>query len=828
MAKALRLLASCALSSQAIAHSRILYLIINGHQYRGFNPHAPDAISNSIGWSTSAVDDGFVTPSNYSNPDIICHRDGKPAKAHAPVKAGDKIQMQWNDWPQSHKGPVLSYLAPCSNTTDGCASVDKSKLSWAKIDDSSPVLLDEKGGPPGRWATDVLIAQNNTWLLGLPSDLEPGPYVLRHELIALHYANLKDGAQNYPQADGGSRGEAGAGDGAGTEEHHYGSRDAGRRDAGNGNRPIAKWQDGGGVQRPSSTDPPELSPEQQEVVKLAEMGRNIFYTGSAGTGKSIVLRAIVKRLKSLGHTVQVAAPTGKAAFNVNGMTTWSYVGWSPGLTRQSIEDLVFKSRNNELARKRIQDTDVLIIDEISMVENHHFERLNTVHKHIREDDSPFGGVQVIVVGDFCQLPPVLPFELCYHCGSRMDREDDGTERGTTYTCVPCNVTLTDEDKWAFRSNAWKECNFTTYHLNKIHRQSDPKFISILQKCRIGARLTDQDIDSLLNHTSNTGRNATKLFPTRWEARSVNEREFRKVYGQARVFKCIDRFHWQPRRHPELEYLGERNPSDGTLRALREQVLEPKVSLKVGMPVILFQNLDVAKGLANGSQGVVVGFEEVPVAKAYANRVFDPDPDPEDLYDPEVLTIEEELAQLDEMLDAKLEIPHNQDILSALQEEFLLRVEGQQCPVVKFPGVEPQVIGPITRVAEYGREPPHTMLTRTQIPLGPAWAMTIHRSQGMTMDRVVVDLSKAFAMGQSYVALSRAKSLQGLKVEGEPEKLRTGMGLDQAVKDFMDETFGDKWTRDSESESETSSVTPIQQTVDETEPVPAEAEAGSAS
>ncbi|KAL0472934.1 endo-1,4-beta-glucanase [Neurospora intermedia] len=199
MVRALRLLASCALFSQALAHSHILYLIINGQQYRGFNPHAPDAITNSIGWSTSAVDDGFVTPFNYSSPDIICHRDGKPAKAHAPVKAGDKIQIQWNGWPQSHKGPVLSYLSPCANTTDGCASVDKRKLSWTKIDDSSPVLLDEKGGPPGRWATDVLIAQNNTWLLGLPNDLEPGPYVLRHELIALHYANLKNGAQNYPQ-----------------------------------------------------------------------------------------------------------------------------------------------------------------------------------------------------------------------------------------------------------------------------------------------------------------------------------------------------------------------------------------------------------------------------------------------------------------------------------------------------------------------------------------------------------------------------------------------------------------------------------------------------
>jgi len=190
------------LASLASAHSHIAYLIINNNHYRGFDPSGRTTNApNVVGWSTTGRDDGFVPPSNYSTPDIICHRDGAPGKAHAPVKQGDNIHVQWNGWPLSHRGPVMSYLAPCSNlnTTDGCGSVDKTQLRWTKIDNSSPAFINDVGGPPGEWATDLLIASNNSWLVGIPSNLEPGPYVLRHEIIALHYADKNDGAQNYPQ-----------------------------------------------------------------------------------------------------------------------------------------------------------------------------------------------------------------------------------------------------------------------------------------------------------------------------------------------------------------------------------------------------------------------------------------------------------------------------------------------------------------------------------------------------------------------------------------------------------------------------------------------------
>lgn len=182
------------------AHSHINYVIVNGLLYQGFNPHTPNNPANVVGWSTTATDDGFVPPSNYSNPDIICHRGARPAAAHVPIRAGDRMSIQWNGWPLSHHGPILSYLAPCPGTSDGCASVDKTQLSFSKIDDSSPALVSEApAGPPGTWATDVLIASNNSWLLEIPPSLEPGAYVLRHEIVALHYANQPDGAQNYPQ-----------------------------------------------------------------------------------------------------------------------------------------------------------------------------------------------------------------------------------------------------------------------------------------------------------------------------------------------------------------------------------------------------------------------------------------------------------------------------------------------------------------------------------------------------------------------------------------------------------------------------------------------------
>lgn len=522
---------------------------------------------------------------------------------------------------------------------------------------------------------------------------------------------------------------------------------------------------------------PPLSPEQEAVVELAAQGRNIFYTGSAGSGKSTVLHAIRDRLRRLGRRVHVVAPTGKAASNVNGLTTWTFAGWNPGMMKQSIIDLILSVWHDDLVTDRIRATDVFIIDEISMVENHHFERLNTVFKCLRADPRPFGGMQIIAVGDFCQLPPVLPFQLCYQCGSKMTLTGKQGRASSLYKCDPCNLSFFDSEKWVFQSRAWQECGFTNIHLQSIHRQRDPKFISMLEKCRIGVRLTAQEVDLLANHrTDIIGKNATLLFPRRTEVALVNDFEFKKLPGPSWTYRAYDSFRWECELHPTLGYLRDRYPDD-TLKALQDQVLQPKVDLKIGMPVVLFQNLDVPRGLCNGSQGEIVDFEP-----------FDPG-----------------RYLKDQVPDGLMDHPHADLILSEghafsqhnNNNHRRGHGHGQHqnwaWPVVKFTNGEQRTIKPITRITEFGSKEPYSLLSRTQIPLGPAWAMTIHRAQGMTMDRVIVDLTTAFVTGQAYVALSRARSLEGLKVKGNTRNLLVGMGMDKAVREFLTRTFGTGWT-----------------------------------
>ncbi|KAG7291087.1 hypothetical protein NEMBOFW57_001097 [Staphylotrichum longicolle] len=202
------LLTLLTLAPPALSHSHLAHILVNGNLYHGFDPRPNQSnYPSRVAWSTGATDDGFVTPANYSHPDIICHTAGVSPPAHAPVRAGDRVHVQWNGWPVGHIGPVLSYLAPCGGlkgSDTGCTGVDKTELRWTKVDDGLPAMelkkgAGENGGIPGQmWATDVMIAANNSWQVEIPKGLKSGPYVLRHETIALHFAGKKGGAQNYP------------------------------------------------------------------------------------------------------------------------------------------------------------------------------------------------------------------------------------------------------------------------------------------------------------------------------------------------------------------------------------------------------------------------------------------------------------------------------------------------------------------------------------------------------------------------------------------------------------------------------------------------------
>ncbi|GBE86663.1 ATP-dependent DNA helicase PIF1 [Sparassis crispa] len=214
----------------------------------------------------------------------------------------------------------------------------------------------------------------------------------------------------------------------------------------------------GAVAKPA---PVFLSQEQQHILKLVQDGQSVFYTGSAGTGKSVLLREIIKTMKKKHpraiDAVAVTASTGIAACNIGGITIHSFAGI--GLGRESAEQLATKIRKNKKATGRWLRTQVLIIDEVSMVEGELFDKLARIGSIIRKRVEPFGGIQVIVTGDFFQLPPV-----------------------TKSTGV----------KFAFEAELWGQTIKKTFNLTRVFRQKDPEFVSMLNEMRLGC-LSDESI-----------------------------------------------------------------------------------------------------------------------------------------------------------------------------------------------------------------------------------------------------------------------------------------------------------------------------------------------
>lgn len=183
-------LSALSLSALANAHGHVAKIVADGVEYPGAVPGNVPA--DSVGWTASNLDNGFVAPDSFSSPDIICHKEATPASASATVAAGGTVTLTWNTWPDSHHGPVIDYLASCNGD---CASVDKTSLSFAKIDEEGLI----SGDNPGHWASDELMANGMSWTVTIPSSVAPGNYVLRHEILALHSAGQPNGAQAYPQ-----------------------------------------------------------------------------------------------------------------------------------------------------------------------------------------------------------------------------------------------------------------------------------------------------------------------------------------------------------------------------------------------------------------------------------------------------------------------------------------------------------------------------------------------------------------------------------------------------------------------------------------------------
>ncbi|KAF2259927.1 endoglucanase IV precursor [Lojkania enalia] len=182
------------LPSLIAAHGHVTGIVVDGTWNVGWSAEMryQSPIPATAGWQADNLDNGFISPDKFATADIICHKSAKNGNAYVSAKPGSKVTFQWNTWPVSHKGPIFDYIAPCNGD---CTTVDKTTLLFTKFDEGAWI----SGSDPGTWVTDDLIKNNNSWTTTIPSNLAPGNYVIRHEIIALHAAGQTNGAQAYPQ-----------------------------------------------------------------------------------------------------------------------------------------------------------------------------------------------------------------------------------------------------------------------------------------------------------------------------------------------------------------------------------------------------------------------------------------------------------------------------------------------------------------------------------------------------------------------------------------------------------------------------------------------------
>jgi ATP-dependent DNA helicase PIF1 len=463
-----------------------------------------------------------------------------------------------------------------------------------------------------------------------------------------------------------------------------------------------------------------LTPEQQNVVDTALRGHNIFLTGAAGCGKTVTLKKLLATFKEGNIAFQVVAPTGMAALPLGGKTTCSFLGWKPDALQTPIKKLMkYPSESVRKAVKRIQ---VLIIEEISMVENQTLERMNLVIQAILEDDRPFGGKQVIFTGDFHQLPPVKPFDYCLQCGNQL------LSKPPEHICKDCpagnaEVVFYDEDKWAFEAAVWKDLKLKNIRLKQLHRQKDTRFQDILNKIRNGILLSADEWQDLERKKDiPAGIYPVRLMPKRKQVDEFNKGQLKAITSPAKSWQAIDSY-----QKLKGDWSGSCDTPWKTDQPLKYHSFEGKLSLKIGAKVVLLVNLDPEAKLVNGSQGEVIGFEEV--------EGVEPGP------------TESSLA------------------ISSEGDNFRSNFE----PIVRFANGQIKTISPVKRDSRCGTNQRPYLAARTQIPLLLAWALSIHKSQGMTLDYVDISSKDVFEPGQLYVGLSRGTSLEGLTLSGNSRK-----------------------------------------------------------
>lgn len=407
-----------------------------------------------------------------------------------------------------------------------------------------------------------------------------------------------------------------------------------------------------------------LSPEQQRLYNAAASGGNILITGAAGVGKSFLLSHLKQHFKG---DLPMTGSTGIAAVAIGGQTLHSWAGL--GLADQPADKIAqYLLGVRSAACKRILKAQRLVIDEISMVHCELLTLVDMVFRIVRDNPKPFGGIQLILSGDFCQLPPI------------------SKSKGKIF---------------AFQSDSWSAAEIHVGMLTKVFRQKDQAFADALNDVRVG-NLTSE-VKTLLRSRYRQHDPFPEIAPVivythNADVDGENAKKLAELPGDTWTREAQD------------------SGQEGPLATLQKNCLAPAtLNLKIGAQVMLLWNIDPLNDLANGSLGKITGFSR----------------------------------------------------------------SGE--PIVKFSRME-MAIETRTWAIKSGDD---VLAARVQFPLRLAWAATVHKTQGMTLDKVRVYLDRVFEYGQAYVALSRSKTLEGLFIESTaPGCIRAHP---EAVKFYRDNT-----------------------------------------
>lgn len=400
---------------------------------------------------------------------------------------------------------------------------------------------------------------------------------------------------------------------------------------------------------------------QSQALSILKTGANVFLTGEPGSGKTHTINEYVTYLRARSIEPAITASTGIAATHIGGITihSWSGIGIKTNLDKYDLN----KIASSKHIAKRVRRTSILIIDEVSMLPPNALSMIDAICREIKQSSEPFGGIQIVLVGDFFQLPPVTK-----------------TENNTLATLIE-----EPSRRFAYDSPAWERTNPIVCYLTEQYRQDDRDFLALLSAIRHNifgnSHLRRIETRKIEHHAAPSG--APKLFSHNADVDRVNDEILTKLPGEPQVFT-----------------MSSQGP-DALVFALKKGCISPEtLYLKIGAAAMFTKN-NPKEGFVNGTLGMVEGFDK-----------------------------------------------HNGYPIVKMRSGRRIKVEPMDWTVEENGKIRARIM---------------------QLPLRLAWAITVHKSQGMSLDEAVVDLSGVFEFGQGYVALSRIRRLSGLYLLGWNER-----------------------------------------------------------